>query len=77
MPVYKGEKMCKLSTTILVVFFIATIFDVKPSWLSKMQCEGQCLMQMKQEEADKEGNHMRKIMDRKEYNPVNAIVLEP
>lgn len=69
--------MCKLSTTILVVFFIATIFDVKPSLFSKMQCEGQCLMQMKQEEADKEGNHMRKIMDRKEYNPVNAIVLEP
>ena len=34
-------------------------------------------MQMKQEEADKEGNHMRKIMDSKEYNPVNAIVLEP
>ncbi|MGE9657760.1 hypothetical protein ACQP6C_04615 [Snodgrassella alvi] len=68
--------MCKLSTTILVVFFTTTIFDIKPSQLTKMQCEGQCLMQIKQEEADKEINYMRKIMDSKEYNPINAIVLE-
>ena len=69
--------MCKLSTTILVVFFTTTIFDIKPSRLTKMQCEGQCLMQIKQEEADKEINYMRKIMYSKEYNPINAVVLEP
>lgn len=69
--------MRKLMTTILVAFFMSAVLSIKPYPPKKARCTDLCLMEAKENAAGREVKRMREIMDSKDYDPMNAAVLEP